>query len=292
MVAKKPAGKKKEPFHACSLRELPEADRIVAAKMACEINPGNAPRMDALPVLMTAFISDPAHLAVLTTKYWGARGVELSVSFMENTATDLRDRILSHMNAWGEWCQAKFRWSQSAGQVRISRGGGGYYSYLGTDVLQIPRGQQTMNLQGFTMNTSEAEYKRVVRHETGHTLGFPHEHMRAELIARLDTEKTVSYFARTQGWSRQQTMQQVLTPLEESSIMGSPGGGDQTSIMTYQLPGEITKDGRPIVGGNDLDPTDKTWSARLYPKADAPPPSEVEEVFIPRAGKWVYKGAS
>ena len=60
---------------------------------------------------------------------------------------------------------------------RISRGSEGYWSYLGTDIRLIPRNRPTMNLQGFTMNTSESEYKRVVRHETGHTLGFPHEHI-------------------------------------------------------------------------------------------------------------------
>ena len=54
----------------------------------------------------------------------------------------------------------------------------GYWSYLGTDVLHIPVDQQTMNLQGFTERTPESEYRRVVRHETGHTMGFPHEHMR------------------------------------------------------------------------------------------------------------------
>ena len=62
--------------------------------------------------------------------------------------------------------------------MRISRGGGGYWSYLGTDVLLIPKNRQTINVQGFTMNTPESEYRRVVRHETGHSLGFPHEHMR------------------------------------------------------------------------------------------------------------------
>ena len=51
-----------------------------------------------------------------------------------------------------------------------------------------------MNLQGFTMNTPEAEYRRVVRHEAGHTLGFLHEHMRRELVARIDPEKAYEYY--------------------------------------------------------------------------------------------------
>src|SRR5207248_2959407 len=105
------------------------------------------------------------------------------------------------------------------------------------------------NLQGFTMSTPESEYKRVVRHETGHTLGFPHEHMRRALVARIDPEKAYEYFERTQGWPRSVVDQQVLTPLDETSLMGTPA--DETSIMCYQLPGSITRDGRPIIGGLD-----------------------------------------
>ena len=121
-----------------------------------------------------------------------------------------------------------------------------------------------MNLQGFTMNTSESEYKRVVRHETGHTLGFPHEHMRRQLIARIDREKAYEYFQRTQGWSRQMVDQQVLTPLDEASLMSTPP--DETSIMCYQLPGSITRDGRPIIGGTDINATDFAFAGRIYPK--------------------------
>ena len=94
------------------------------------------------------------------------------------------------------------------------------------------------------MNTAESEFKRVIRHEAGHTLGAPHEHMRKELVARIDRQKAYDYFRRTQGWSQQQVDQQVLTPLDDRSIFGTPT--DQTSIMCYQLPGAITKDGRPI----------------------------------------------
>ena len=40
-----------------------------------------------------------------------------------------------------------------------------------------------MNLEAFTMQTPDSEFHRVVRHEAGHTLGFPHEHMRKAIVA-------------------------------------------------------------------------------------------------------------
>ena len=273
---------------SCVLRSLPEADLLAAADVAVEVAPTNAPQLEGLTDAVETLVGQPAHLAVLTSRYWGAGGVDLGVSFTDSPSKELIDRILSHMNAWGQYANVKFRWSLQDGQVRITRGEQGYWSYLGTDVLLIPKGRATMCLQGFTMATAESEYKRVVRHETGHSLGFPHEHLRSALVARLDPAKTLAYFEQYYGWSESQTRSNVLTPLEEWSLMGSPQQ-DETSIMTYFLPGECTKNGQPIPGGSDLSAVDKAFVAQLYPGAVAPPPPAGIPVTVGKAvpqGKW------
>lgn len=249
---------------ACTPKSLPKRLMVAAAKTAVEINPVNAPVFGPVAEVALDLILDPQRIAVLTSKYWGPTPRRLTVSFMESTPADLRTRIISHLNAWTRTACIQFVETQGTGQVRISRGPGGYWSYLGTDVLLIPQNRQTMNLQGFTMQTPESEYRRVIRHETGHTLGFPHEHMRRALVARIDPEKAYEYFRRTQGWDRATVDQQVLTPLDERSIMSTPA--DQTSIMCYQLPGSITRDGRPIIGGPDINQTDFDFAGRIYPR--------------------------
>ena len=125
-----------------------------------------------------------------------------------------------------------------------------------------------MNLEEFTMDTPESEFHRVVRHETGHTLGFPHEHMRRALVEKIDRNKAIDYFKRMDGWDEQETIDQVLTPIEEAVIRGTIA--DPKSIMCYQIPGEITKDGKPIVGGLDIDKSDYTFAGQIYPKPAAP----------------------
>lgn len=255
----------------CTPKRLPQELLVAAARTAVEINPLNHPPLHRLTRVLRDFKATPERIAVVTTKYWGIGGVRLTVGFMDNPPADLRKRILQHMNAWGATANTKFVETQSDPQVRIARVGGeagGYWSYLGTDILHISKKEQTMNLEDFSMSTRESEYHRVVRHETGHTLGFPHEHMRKALVDKIDPAKAIEYFERTQGWSEEEVRQQVLTPLEESSLLGT--APDPKSIMCYQIAGELTKDGKPIIGGKDIDASDAGFAAKIYPKKGTP----------------------
>lgn len=256
-----------KPVLVCTPRRLPAKLLVKAAETAISVNPLNRAPLERLRALAPGFEPTRERIAVVTTKYWGSKGVRLSVSFMDNPPANLRARILQHLNAWGKGANVKFVATAGSGQVRIAREGGadgGYWSYVGTDILHIPAGEQTLNLEAFTMATPDSEFHRVVRHEAGHTLGFPHEHMRKALVARIDERKAIEYFVRTQGWSEEEVRAQVLTPIEESSLLGTTA--DPRSIMCYQIPGELTKDGKPILGGLDIDASDRKFVAAIYPK--------------------------
>jgi hypothetical protein len=251
----------------CSPKHLPADQWVGAAGAAVKINPMNRAAVERLSMVMPGFAPTKERIAALTTKYWHSGGVTLTVAFLDNPPADLRARILLHMNAWGQTAKVAFTESANSPQVRIARvSGGGYWSYIGTDILQIANDQPTMNLDSFTMNTPESEYRRVVRHETGHTMGFVHEHLRQSLVALIDPQKAYSYFLQTQGWDKTTVDQQVLTPIEAGSLLGTDPP-DPNSIMCYQVPGAITTNGKPIIGGLDIDQTDFEFAARLYPRA-------------------------
>ncbi len=262
----------------CTLKQLPEDQHIEAAKTAISVNPANKPMVTVGDEVLT-----PKRLAALTSKLWPASGITLGVYFMDTSDPSLKSRILSHANAWGEWANVKFLEASAAlGQVRLARTPGqGYYSYLGVDILHVPANEQTLNLDSFSMNTPESEYNRVVKHEFGHTLALVHEHLRQSVIDLLDPAKTIADFEATQGWSRQEVIDQVLTPVPESQLTAN--APDIHSIMCYMISSRDTKNGVAIPGGTDIDDFDKQLIAKLYPLpiiAPPPPPPPPTAVTI------------
>lgn len=259
-----------------------------AERKALLINPANEIERHTIARTPIGRRGGARRIAVVIGRKWPVKGVQLSVSFLDGAKSDLRKRILLHMNAWGQKANVKFVETSGVGQVRIARldspeDQAGYWSYVGTEILEIDKDQPTMNLEGFTMRTSEAEFKRVVRHETGHTLGFDHEHMRSDIVKLIDRDKAISFFDKDQGWTPKEVKEQVLTPLAEKSIMGTQEA-DPVSIMCYQLPAAIMKNGKPIKGGKDINPRDYAFAASLYPKkgrAAKPPPLDFEDISQP-----------
>lgn len=257
----------------CRPKSLSFDKLALAEARAVEINPANALERRTVE-RTTGQRRGPRRIAVLVARKWPATGVRLSVSFMDSAPNALRVRIIGHMNTWGDTANVVFSETNGVGEVRIARldsppDMAGYWSYIGTEILEIDKNEPTMNLEGFTMKVSDAEFQRVVRHEAGHTLGFEHEHMRTDLVNKIDRKKAISYFFRTQGWSPSEVDAQVLMPLATKSIMGTLES-DPLSIMCYQLPAAIMKKGmKAIEGGKDINPKDSMFAAKLYPKKGA-----------------------
>ncbi len=255
--------KKKFEYAMCMPKRLPQSKQVAAAKAAAEHNPMNLPPPRALGRLGMA--PTRQRISIMVTKYWGAAGKKFTVGFMDNPPMALRKKILEHMNAWSKTGNVKFVLSGTDPLVRISRlPGDGHWSYVGTDVSQIPKNEATMNLDDFSLDTPNSEFFRVVRHETGHTLGCPHEHMRKAFVNKIDVQAAIDFYGATQGWDPDEVRRQVLTPIEEAALMSTPP--DETSIMCYQIPGTLTTDGKPILGGTNINKSDFTFIGKVYPK--------------------------
>lgn len=255
----------------CKTRLLTPGQAATAMRRGLEINPANATDHGTLAATeATGRRGGQRRLAVVIARRWPVTGADLTVQFLDNPSVALRKRLLLHMNAWGLHANVRFAETREVGMVRVARlnrppDDAGFWSYIGTEILGIEDDQPTMNLEGFTMNTAESEFLRVVRHEAGHTLGFEHEHMRSDLVKRIDRRKAIAYYKKHEEWTAKETDDQVLTPLKTRSLMGTKES-DPLSIMCYQIPAEITKDGKEITGGVDINEIDHAFAAKVYPK--------------------------
>lgn len=251
----------------CTPKSLGNDMIVEASDNARAENPANGTPVEKLLRFLPDLELTPQRIGVLTTKYLGPAGARnLPVYFFEGSRT-LQTKILKYANKWGKSAGIKFSRTTSAANafIRVAlQPGQGYWSYLGTDCRLIPRQRQTMNLDSFTVDTSDSEFDRVVCHEFGHALGFPHEHLRAAEIRRMDPEKVIAHFMATQGWSRQEVIAQVLIPIDERSLL-YPTAADDMSIMCYHIEGSLCYDGQPIIGGDKINNLDAAYAGKIYP---------------------------
>lgn len=112
----------------------------------------------------------------------------------------------------------------------------GSWSYVGRDILEQPLDRRTMN---FGWSLTENWYgKETALHETGHALGFPHEHQNPKSGILWDEEAVYQYFAAAPNyWDKQTTYYNVLRKIALQEIEGT--NWDPNSIMHYQFPAEL-----------------------------------------------------
>jgi hypothetical protein len=267
----------------CRDVQLPFGLALQAGRFAERINPANAVPPHSLGILSAQFSIQlpihPEHTAILNSAYWGVRGVHCTVGFMHQVPAEFAQHFFEHANAWGQYANVIFT-PAGAGEkamVRVTCRGDGYWSYLGPQIISVPANQPTMCLQDFDRGMPESEWRRVVRHEVGHTLGLLHEHMLPEIIELLDPQAVIADFMATQGWSRQMVVEQILTPPRPGTYTARKPSVD--SIMCYQFAGKDTRNGQPIPGGLDITPDDGEFVGSLYPRASGLKPMTADEIL-------------
>lgn len=148
--------------------------------------------------------------------------------------------------------------------------GDGAWSYVGRDVIDIPRQyERTMNF-GWDLTQDRRGVDTPV-HEIGHTLGFKHEHQNPIAGIVWDEEAVYDYFGGPpNNWSRATTYRNVLQQNPPSSVEGS--AWDPNSIMHYGFdsgliiePDQYRNGISPELG---LSATDRAEALRLYPSIE------------------------
>lgn len=159
-------------------------------------------------------------------------------------------------------------------EVRIGfLAGDGYWSYLGTDVLQIGQQERTMNF-GSDL-TRDRRGVDVPVHEIGHTLGFPHEHQNP-LAGIVWDEPAVhdTFSGPPNNWTPEMIERNILRKIPTGEVEGSDW--DRDSIMHYafqagliKVPAEFRTE--PLIPDPGLSEADKEQALFFYPASQPTP---------------------
>jgi hypothetical protein len=262
-------------IHLCTIRQLPQHLWVAAHDAAVEEHPQNKVRL---------FLPKPQRGAMQINKKW-APGRTITAGFLDGTGIQ-RKRVEPYFHEWEQYANLKFRFvlDPNLCDVRISfRQDEGSWSYLGTDILAVPKSDPTMVLGWLYDDTDEEEYGRVVRHEAGHTVGFEHELQQPDAAVDWDIPKVLAYYEGPPNrWSEKDVYDQVIDKVAQ------PGQDftafDRFSIMAYSVPAAFTKNKVEVPMNTVLSDMDKAFATKSYPF----PNTKIEPVPQLQLGNLLY----
>ena len=203
-------------------------------------------------------------VAALRTKMWTV-GQVLRVKFMDSLSNTLRLRIEKAAREWELYANVRLQFvRRGKAEIRIGLNPReGSWSYMGRDALYLDSLSKTMNFGWFTDRTPDYEIRRTTLHEFGHALGLIHEHQNPLQNIQWNVEKVYTYYAQTQGWSRQDVDQNLFRKYSSSQTQFCRY--DPLSIMHYSVPKQLTLDGFEVRWNFQLSVEDKSFIGRMYP---------------------------
>lgn len=205
-------------------------------------------------------INAPA-AAGLFTKFWKP-GQTITIAFDERISSvpDVhKDFVMNTSLIWTKYANLTFKYIDEVEEamVRISFvPEWGAWSYVGTDCLQIPKGESTMNLGWLD--------QAVVLHEFGHMLGLIHEHQNPEEGVPWNEDAVYDYYAGPPNyWSHDDTYWNLLHKYGIDQIRGTVV--DKDSIMMYAISNDLTIGDWETSWNYDLSELDKVFIGQIYP---------------------------
>ena len=201
-----------------------------------------------------ASVASAASRAVASSekdKRW-TNGSTLTVSFMGGTAQD-HEQVKRYVKQWATYANINFVFKEAGAKthVRIAFDSlRGNWSFLGTDNLNVPPEQPTMNIGSVD--------EPSVLHEFGHLLGLLHEHQNPKANIEWNWER----MRKESGWDKA-TLDFNVRPYKPADYV-IPKPFDPYSVMLFTFPAEWTN-GIVLNQGQSLSTTDKAYIARLYP---------------------------
>jgi hypothetical protein len=206
----------------------------------------------------------PSYAALVTAKKW-PNGQVLRVRFLDGDPV-VQAKLQPYARKWSDYANITFTFGNDPdAEIRISFRDAGSWSTIGTDALDVPDGQATMNYGWLTPDTDDDEYSRVVIHEFGHALGLIHEHNNPAGGIHWNKPVVYRYYeGPPNNWTQNQVDNNLFATYDKDQTQYTDVDGQ--SIMMYPIPAGFTTDGFEVGWNRVLSPTDIDFIGRMYPK--------------------------
>jgi Astacin (Peptidase family M12A) len=200
-------------------------------------------------------------------------GDTITVSFLNTDFPDfgtIAAHVRQDVKEWEQYANIHFRFQPYSSQTEVLielAADGASWSTVGRSCVDNARQHEaSMHYGWFNKNTSDEEFKRVILHEFGHTLGLCHEHQNPLGDIHWNKPAVYGYYCEKQQppWPVKQVDEEVFSKLTNGV---SNKKYDPQSIMHYPIPKEFTTDGFYVGWNVDLSAGDKSIVAELYPGA-------------------------
>lgn len=197
----------------------------------------------------------------IADKRW-INGTTIRIRFLEGTQEQI-DMVKEFAPQWTQHANLKFEFTDDIdAQIRVAfDSSDGAWSYVGTDNLNIPRSQPTLNL-GW-------QDESVILHEFGHMIGLSHEHQNPDQGINWNEQVVIDELAGPPNyWDESTVRHNVLKKYSADILHGT--AFDPESIMLYAFPAEWTTDGFATHENDELSNIDKEFvkSEKMYPSMD------------------------
>ena len=207
----------------------------------------------------------PSWATALEQKLW-PNGHRLRVRFLggDDAARAIVER---YAPLWSEHANITLLFDgHPDAEIRISFVGGGSWSTVGVDCLDVPPEEPTMNYGWLRPGLSPEEARGVVLHEFGHALGLIHEHQSPAGGIPWNREAIYKKLSGSPNfWDRKTIDHNMFETYAKDQTRYT--NVDRHSIMMYPIDSSWVTDPRYAVDFNSgLSELDRSFIAQIYPR--------------------------
>ncbi|HEY9207131.1 MAG TPA: hypothetical protein VIO58_14550 [Candidatus Methanoperedens sp.] len=209
----------------------------------------------------------PERMAVIDAKKW-PRGSTLKCRFLNGSEAQ-HEKAIKMASMWMKYANINISFVDTEDEhVRIAFiEGQGSWSAIGVDALDpyFHKDAPTMNFGWLDETTDDVEWRRVVVHEFGHSLGCIHEHQSPNERLKWNKQAVYDYFSGPpNNWTKEEIDQNILEKYSPEGISATLF--DPKSIMLYMFPAEMFTNHKATNNNTDLSAKDKAFIKKMYPK--------------------------